>query len=307
MHQRLGGAAFDQDKRGQARGCHTQSDQRPGRGPTVRLGTSQGVHQRGQAGHDRGSTEEVEAGEPDPAGRLAGQEADCGDEGRDADGDVDPEDGLPAGPGGQGAADGDAGGDAEASDGAPQGEAAGALGAAVGRHDGGQRSRGHQCGARALERAAGDELAGGGGEAGEQRGAGEQDQAGHEDTATRQQVGDAATEQQASTGKQQVGGHHPLQVAAGQTQVVADDGHGGVDHGDVEHDEDLRDQRKDHHRPGAALLWIGGCVGVGDVRGVRHRSLPGSGLGWDGATAPGRRRAGRPVRASWVTRRTVRT
>ena len=44
-------------------------------------------------------------------------------EGDGADGDVDPEDGLPAGPGGQGSAEQDAGGDAEAADRTPQGEA----------------------------------------------------------------------------------------------------------------------------------------------------------------------------------------
>ena len=89
-------------------------------------------------------------------------------EGDDADRDVDPEDELPAGPGGQRPAEQDAGGDAEASDGAPQGEALGALGAGVRRHHQGQRGGGHQGGAESLGGAGGDELGGAAGEPAEQ-------------------------------------------------------------------------------------------------------------------------------------------
>ena len=77
-----------------------------------------------------------------------------------ADGRVDPEDGLPAGPGGQGSAEQDAGGDAEGPDGTPQGEPEAALRAGVRGHDDGQRGGGHQGGGEPLAGAGGDELGG---------------------------------------------------------------------------------------------------------------------------------------------------
>ena len=124
-------------------------------------------------------------------------------------------------------------------DGAPQGESAGALGAGVGGHDDGQRGGGHQRGSGSLDGAAGDEFTGGGGEPAEQGRGGEQSEAGHEHAPAWQEVGDAATQQQPAAGEQQIGGDHPLQVAAGEPQVLADGRHGGVDDRDVEDDERL--------------------------------------------------------------------
>ena len=65
----------------------------------------------------------VELAEAGAGGASLREQVHPGEQGDDADGDVDPEDELPAGPGGEGAAEQDAGGDAEAADGAPQGEA----------------------------------------------------------------------------------------------------------------------------------------------------------------------------------------
>ena len=73
---------------------------------------------------------------------LLGDDAAPDEQGDEADRAVDPEDELPAGPGGDCAAEEDAGGDAEAADRSPQGERGLALGAGVGGHDQGRVRRG---------------------------------------------------------------------------------------------------------------------------------------------------------------------
>ncbi len=202
-----------------------------------------------------------------------------------ADRSVDPEDGLPAGPGREGSSDEDTCGDTHAADGTPQGESRAALGAGVGGHDQRQRGRRHEGRGQALTGAGRDQLGGIAGEAAEYRRAGEQGKTGQEDPPARQQVGDAAAEQQASAGHHQVGGDQPLQVAAAQVQGLTDRGQRGVDDGDVEDDEDLRGQGDGQHRPrlartvgfdvvlrtvGVVVSVVGGGDGVGCSFGGGH-------------------------------------
>ena len=171
------------------------------------------VDQDREAADDGQGAGEVEVTQAGTRGRLSlAMMRDPTSRATSADGAVDPEDELPAGPGGDGATDQDAGRDAEAADGAPQGEGGLALGAGVGGHDQRQRGRGEQRGAEALDGAGGDELGAAVGEPADQRGDGEQGQAGQEDAASRDQVGDPAAEEQAAAGHHQVGGDQPLQV-----------------------------------------------------------------------------------------------
>ncbi len=205
-------------------------------------------------------------------GDVLGEDLEPEGEGDDADGDVDPEDELPAGPGGQCAAEQDACGDAEASDRTPQGEAPGALRAGVGGHHEGQRGGGHQRRTEPLGGAGGDEFGGVAGEPADQGGAGEDGHAGEEHAAARQQVGDPAAEQQAAAGEQQVGGDEPLQVAAAQAQRLPDGRQCGVDDGDVQDDQDLGGEGEGEDGPrGAQADGRAGRGGSGRWR--RHDGL----------------------------------
>ena len=82
------------------------------------------------------------------------------------------------------------------------------------------------------------------------------------------QVGDAAAEQQAAAGHQQVGGDQPLQVAAAQAQRLADGRQRGVDDGDVEHDQDLGGEGEGEDGPRLAGTSIGLRLTLRDL--VRH-------------------------------------
>ena len=220
VDQGLRRATLDEDEADEQDGRRCQRDQGPGGGPAVRLGAGDREHQDAEAAYRGGRARDVELREAWAATGCVREDPGRNDERDDTDRDVDPEDRLPAGPGGQHAADEDAGGDAQAADGSPERQALGPLGALVGRHDERQRGRGHQRGADALGAAGRDQLTCAGGEATEERGRGEDEHAGHEDPATGQQVGDAAAKQEAATGHQQVGGDHPLHVGALQLQEL---------------------------------------------------------------------------------------
>ena len=270
--QRPGRPALDADERGEQERGGGERDQGLGRQPAVRGGAGQAVHEGAEAADDGEGAGQVELGEAGAGGDVLRQDLEPDGERDDADGDVDPEDELPAGPGGERPAEQDAGGDAEAADGAPQGEAAGALRAGVGGHDQRQRGGGHQGGAEALGGAGGDELGGVVREAAGQGGAGEDGHAGEEDPVPRDQVGDAAAEEQTAAGQQQVGGDQPLQVAAAQAQRLADGRQRGVDDGDVEHDQDLGGQGEGEDGPRLAGTSIGLRLTLRDL--VRHWVVP---------------------------------
>ena len=184
-------------------------------------------------------------------------------EGGGADGCVDEEDGLPAGPRRQGSAEQDAGCDAEGSDGSPEREAEAALRSRVGRHDDGQRSRGHQGCGESLSGAGRDELACAAGESADDRRDGEDGQAGQEHPLAGEQVGDAATEQQSAAGHHQVGGDDPLHVGSVQVEVTPDGRQSRVDDGDVEDDEDLGGEGEGQDGPRLARLFAAVAVLVG--------------------------------------------
>ena len=102
---------------------------------------------------------DVEVAQAGTRGRLLGDDARSDEQRDEPDGAVDPEDEVPAGPGGDGATDEDAGSDTEAADGTPQREGGLALGAGVGGRDQRERGRGEEGGAEALDGAGDEELA----------------------------------------------------------------------------------------------------------------------------------------------------
>ena len=147
-------------------------------------------------------------------------------------------------------------------------------------------------------------------------GDGEQGQAGQEDAASREQVGDAAAEEQAAAGHHQVGRDQPLQLAAVEVQRAADGGQGGVDDGDVEHDQDLGGQGDGEQGPGlpgaASSSSCGRCgrAASGWAGGVGHRSSSGGwlvvGCAWTGRGGHCVAR-GEPVRTAETTSVMART
>jgi hypothetical protein len=110
---------------------------------------------------------------------------------------------------------------------------------------------------------------------------GEDGEPGQEDPLAGQQVGDASAEQQAAAGHHQVGGDDPLHVGPVQVQVASDGRQGGVDHGDVEDDENLggEGQGQDDQRLArpVGFVVVGGCVAV--VGGVGLGVRCGGGVG----------------------------
>ena len=93
--------------------------------------------------------------------------------------------------------------------------------------------------------------------------------------APREQVGDAAAEQEAAAGHHQVRRDQPLQLAAVEAQGAPDRGQGGVDDRDVEDDEDLGGEGDAEQGPG--LLRPVSCS---RVRGAgRSRTIPGVAAG----------------------------
>ncbi len=121
------------------------------------------------------------------------------------------------------------------------------------------------CG-QALSGAGRDELACPAGESADDGRDREHGQAGQEHPLARQQVRDAATEQQSAAGHHQVGGDDPLHVGAAQVQVAPDGGQGRVDDRDVEDDEDLRGQCQGQDDPRLARPVLGLRVVVGAGR-----------------------------------------
>ena len=252
-----------------AEGCHGRDGP-----PAMGGGAAKGVDEGGEAGDDGGGAGQVEVRQAGSGHGLLGDDAVPDDQGDEADRAVDPEDELPAGPGGDGPAEEDAGGDAEAADRSPQGERGLALGAGVRRHDQGECGGGEQGGAEALDGAGGDQLGAVVGEPADQRGQREQPQAGEEDASSGQEVGDAATEQEASAGHHQVGGDQPLEVFAGEAEVPSDAGQCGVDDGDVEDDQDLGGQGDGEQGPrGAVALLLGVKDGLCGRVGHRNSSV----------------------------------
>ena len=234
-----------------------EGDEHTGREPAVLLGGAESVDEGGEAADDGGGADHVELRDGDARRRGAGMTLRPDQEGEGADGCVDPEDGLPAGPGGEGSAEQDAGGDAEGPDGTPQGESEAALRAGVGGHDDGQRGRGHQSGGQALSGAGRDELACPTRESADDGCDREHGQAGQEHPLAGQQVRDAATEQQPAAGHHEVGSDDPLHVGAVQFQVASDGGQGRVDDRDVEDDEDLRGEGEGQDGPRLARPVLG--------------------------------------------------
>lgn len=87
--------------------------------PPVRVPPSATTSDPGHP-ESRGGAGPVELGKARVLGAMVGQDPVCHGEGNSADGDVDPADRRPAGPGRQRTADQDTAGNSEAPDGAPQ-------------------------------------------------------------------------------------------------------------------------------------------------------------------------------------------
>ena len=153
------------------------------------------------------------------------------------------------GPGRDRSTDEHPGGDAEAADRTPHRQRGLALRAVVAGGDQRQRRRGEERGAEALEGACDEELGARVRQAADDGRGGEQPQTGQEDTAAGQQVRDAAAEEQAAAGHHQVRRDQPLQLSAVEVEVGTDGRQGGVHHGDVEDDEDLRGEGDGQQRP----------------------------------------------------------
>ena len=219
--------------------------------PAGAVGVDQRVDQHRQGRRDRDRACEVEGpgrrfcpALGDQRGRQRGSS--------DADRDVDPEHPLPADRVGEDASQQDAGGSAGAGDRAPDSQGLVALGAVAEGGGDDRQCRGREDRrAQALNRAGHDQLALGLGQAPGQRGEREEDQAADEDAAPAEQVSHPPAEQQEAAEGEDVGVDHPLQVALGEVERLADRRQGDVDDRGVEDDHELghREQRQGDPAP----------------------------------------------------------
>ena len=170
---------------------------------------------------------------------------------RCADGDVEEEDVLPSGVGGENSAGQQADRPAQCAHPAPDAEglvALGALGEHV--HHDRQRSRQHERRPESLDPSHHDEEGVRGGQAAGQGGGGEDRQAGHEQAAPPEQVSGTAAEEQETGEGQPVRGHQPLQVGLGETEFAADGGQGDVHDREIhDRDEVGHDQQRERFPP----------------------------------------------------------
>ena len=240
-------AQLDHDEAGQQDGRHDQQRDGLGGAPADLRGSGQGVDERHEPRRDGHRARNVEAAAL-TAVTVGGQQHRAQSDQHGADRHVDVEDPLPAEGARQHAAQQGAGGRAAAGDAAPDAQGEIALTAfGEGRDEDRQGRRREQRAAQPLDAAKGDQGDLRPGEAAGQRSPGEDDEAGHEHAAPAEHVGQPAAEQQEAAEEDGVGRQHPLQALDGEVQVGADRRQRHVDHGDVEHDHELRhaDGRED--------------------------------------------------------------
>ena len=135
--------------------------------------------------------------------------------------------------------------------------------------DQGQRGRGDDGAADALQRAGGQQPRLGGGEAAQQRGHREQDDPGDEHPAPAEDVpGPAAQQQQAAEG-QCVGVDHPLQAGAGESERLLDVRQCDVDDRRVEHHHQLCGGDDDQRQAELAVAVSGRSARPGKAPSIR--------------------------------------
>ena len=235
-------------------------------GPAVAADVDQPVDGGGGPGGDQHRAGYVQA----PLRRLGRRPGGHGqryrDEQGDADRHVDCEHPPPARLGGEHAAQDDAQRRPDAGQRRPHPECLAAAGAGEQRHHGGQRGRGHQRRAKALQRPPGEQRRGVAGQPAQQRRRGEQGQAGQGHPPGAEQVGDPAAEQHQAAEEHGVDRHHPRQLAALQVQGGADIRQRHVHHRDVQDEHQLRGREQGQRHPAG---WEAG-LRAALTRSTRH-------------------------------------
>lgn len=192
-------------------------------------------------------------------------------EGEDADGHVDVEDPLPAGPVGQRPAQEHTDGRSGAADGGPDAERLVAFRAVEAGCDDRERGRGEQSGSDALGHPAAQQHGRARGEPGDQGRGGEHRDPGEDGAVGAEHVGEAPAEQHQPAEAQGVRGHHPGQRLPAEAEVGRHVGQGDVHDGDVQDEHELGQAEQDEHQPAARVgrgLRSGRVVRVSGA--VRH-------------------------------------
>ncbi len=202
--------------------------------------------------------------------RQRGDEHPAGDDGQDADGDIDEEDRLPGeaeelrvdeqAPEDRPADRGEAGREAE------QREGLAALMRGEGHGGDGQHLRGHHRAGKALDDAGDDQHLDRVGHAAQRRGGGEGGDAPEEHAGAPHDVAQPPERQQPEGKGQHIGGHDPLDLVVGGVERLAHGGERHIDDGHVDEVHEIGDQQ-DHQSDPAAWIWRARSACSG-----RHRS-----------------------------------
>ncbi len=191
------------------------------------------------------------------------------EDGDEADGEVDPEDGAPADGLGEGSSDERADGEGDAGDGSPDADGAGScLGVGKDVGDDGEGDGVEHGSAEALDGSKGDELVDGVGERAEKRPEAEGRQADEEAAAAAEAVGHGAGEHEEGGDDEGVGVEDPLQAGELGVEIVLDGGEGDVDDGDV-HPDEQEGAAADGEDGVGMDGGVGGWHGRGSVGGCR--------------------------------------
>ena len=244
---RRGRAQLDRDEQAQQRGARDERHLGAQVGPPVGCGAHEAVDQRRRADRRRERADQVEP--PGVArGLVEGQAADH-QQGQ-PDRDVDEEDPAPRHPLGQRAAREQADGGAADRDGGEPPQRASAL-RRLGEppDEQGQHRRCCERSPDPLDRAGGEQLAGGLREAAEDRGQDETADPGEQNATPPEQVAGAGTEQQEPTEGERVGVDHPGQRRGAEVEGRLDVRQRDVHDRRVEHEHELGGEDRGHDQP----------------------------------------------------------
>ena len=295
--ERLGVAGLGpgEARQGQGGGHDGRDDQRRGPAEGDALGDGEDDQRDGDGDEQRPA--DVQAVRVTRPGAWPAEDGGSQGGGGQADRDVDQEHGAPAGELDQDAAEDLAGHEADRRHRAVQADGPGpqrSRGEAGG--DEGQRSRGDDGRARALDDPGRDQQGGIGGQSPGQAGQREGDQADNEHAAPAEQVGGPAAEDEQAAEGDRVPGDDPAHGVGGHVQLALDRGQGHVDDAEVEHDHERGDEdesqlqapvRRGRGRPVArpGRSW-GGRPEAGRARAAAGGGAAVAGAGvWEGAAA----------------------